>query len=108
MPKRHEIQLSQPKAQVFDALTRSLQTLDGMKVKSADPSTGHVEASTQITFRSWGEKIRIDVLDSGSGSTVQISSGNKAQLTSWGKNDENIANIERALHSALHSSGPSV
>ena len=90
-----------PKDRTFDALVRSLPTVKGMKIKAADPASGHIEASTGISWRSWGEKVRVDVVESGNGSLVRVSSGNKAQLVSWGKNEENLEKIQGALHDAL-------
>jgi hypothetical protein len=100
MPKRQEFHVPYPKNQTFDALTRALPEAK-MKIKAADPANGHIDASTGMSFRSWGEKIQIDVADAQGGSVVQVSSGNKAQLTSWGKNNENITNIQTALRRHL-------
>ena len=101
MPKRQEFHVDHPKDQTFDALVQALPTLKGVKVKSADPTSGHIEAATGVSIRSWGEKLRLDVVEAGDGSVVQVSSGNKAQLVSWGKNTENIAKIEEALRRTL-------
>ena len=103
MPKRQEFHVPHPKDSTFDALMRSLPGIKGMTVKASDPTSGHIEASTGVTWKSWGEKIRIDVTDQAGGSVVSVSSGNKAQLVSWGKNDTNLAQIEAAVRSALGS-----
>ena len=103
MPKRQEFHVPHPRDRTFEALVRALPTVKGMKVKATDPASGHIEASTGISLRSWGEKIRIDVAEAADGSVVRLSSGNKAQLTSWGKNQENLGSIEAALHRTLES-----
>ena len=105
MPKKQVIEVPHPKPQTFDALLRALPSI-GMKIKEADPATGHIDASTGISLASWGEKIRVDVTDGANGSLVNVSSGNKAQLISWGKNNKNIDQIEQALHQALGPGGP--
>ncbi|MDQ4095021.1 MAG: hypothetical protein M3174_02290 [Actinomycetota bacterium] len=103
MPKRQEFRVGHPKDRTFDALMRSLPTIKGMTVKAADPAGGHIEASTGVSWKSWGEKIRIDVIEEGDASRVSVSSGNKAQLVSWGKNDANLEQIEAALRATLGS-----
>lgn len=104
MPKTNEIHVPHPKDQTFDALMRSLPTIKGMTIKAADPATGHIDASTGVSWKSWGEKVRIDVVEQGpANSAVRVSSGNKAQLVSWGKNDTNLAQIEAALRASLGS-----
>ena len=103
MPRRQEFRVPHSKDQTFNAVLQALPTVKGMKVKSSEPATGHIEASTGMSLRSWGEKVRIDVVEEGDGSVVQLSSGNKAQLTSWGKNDENLRNIETAVRRSLGS-----
>jgi len=103
MPKVQEFHVPYPRNLTFDALTRALPEAK-MKLKSADPASGHIEASTGMSIRSWGEKVRIDVADAQGGSVVRVSSGNKAQLVSWGKNNENITNIQAALR--RHLEGP--
>ena len=101
MPKRQEFHVPHPKARTFDGLIRALPTIKGMSIKGADPASGHIDASTGVSWKSWGEKIRIDVVEQDDGSAVRVSSGNKAQLVSWGKNDTNLANIEAALFRTL-------
>jgi glycerate kinase len=100
MPKTQEFHVPYPRSQTFDALTRALPEAR-MKIKVADPANGHIDAATGMSFRSWGEKIQIDVAEAEGGSIVYVSSGNKAQLTSWGKNNENIENIQSALRRHL-------
>ncbi len=101
MPKRQEFHVPHPKDETFEALVQVLPTVKGMKVKGADPASGQIDASAGLSIWSWGERIRIGVTDAAGGSVVSISSGNKAQLVSWGKNKRNIAEIEAALHRRL-------
>lgn len=86
---------------VFDAMMSALPSA-GMKIKSSDRAAGYIEASTGMSLASWGEKIRIELDERGEGqTTASISSGNKAQLVSWGKNKRNVDKIVTATSEAL-------
>ncbi|MDQ4144444.1 MAG: hypothetical protein M3198_11995 [Actinomycetota bacterium] len=100
MAKTQEFQVPHPKDRTFDALVSSLPAIK-MTIKAVDPASGHIDASTGVSWKSWGERIRIDVSEQGDGSVVRVSSGNKAQLISWGKNDSNLQDIQNALYQAL-------
>src|ERR671914_2940556 len=88
-----EIEFDAAKGAVFDAMLSALGD-SKMKVKSSDAAAGRIEAVTGVSFQSWGEKITIELIESGPDKTkATISSGNRAQLVSWGKNKKNLDKI---------------
>lgn len=96
-----EVEFAKPPAEVFDAMVRALPEAK-MKVKSSDAATGRIEATTGMSLASWGEKISIDLEEAGTGRTkATISSGNKAQLVSWGKNKKNLDKIVEKTNAQL-------
>ena len=99
-----EVEFEKPQAEVFAALVEALPECK-MKVKSTDAATGHIEATTGVSLASWGEKIQIDLSEAEPGRTkVTISSGNKAQLVSWGKNKKNLTKIVERTNAHLGTS----
>jgi hypothetical protein len=96
-----EVTFARPRADVFDAVVRALEELK-MKIKSSDAATGHIEAVTRMSLASWGEKIHIDLVESEPGKTkATMSSANRAQLVSWGKNKRNLDEIVEATKARL-------
>jgi hypothetical protein len=78
---------------VFDAVCRAARA-EQMKVRHADPATGIVAVSSDMTAFSWGENAdirvwRIDESDGG-GIGVAVESKLKFGLVDWGKNKRNI------------------
>lgn len=98
-----EVTFDGSRQEVFDAMIQALQE-SKMKLKSSDAESGHIEAVTGVSLSSWGEKIRIDLAEAGPGkTTATISSGNRAQLVSWGKNKRNLDKIVAATNAHLGS-----
>jgi hypothetical protein len=99
-----EIEFQGSRAQVFEAMVAALGE-SKMKVKSSDAASGRIEAVTGVSFQSWGEKIHIELEESAPGTTkATISSGNRAQLVSWGKNKKNLDKIVERTNARLGSS----
>ena len=67
-------------------------------IDEIDLREGIIYASTKSSLISWGENVKIELIkNSASSSFVQISSEAKAQLITWGKNDENIIKIGKTI-----------
>ena len=100
-----EVEFDRPRAEVFEAMVEALPECN-MKLKSSDAGSGHIEAVTSMNMMSWGEKIRIDLAESGPGkTTATITSGNRAQLITWGRNDKNLAKLVERANAHLASTG---
>jgi uncharacterized protein YjbJ (UPF0337 family) len=98
-----EVEFEGSRDRVFAAIVDALGDAK-MKVKSSDAAAGHIEAVTGMSFQSWGEKIVIDVAEAGPGrAKATISSGNRAQLVSWGKNQKNLDKIVAGTNARLGS-----
>ena len=95
---------SLPKSVVFRELLNVLTVL-GFKIKESSESTGLIEASKGMSFRSWGETLRVSVISSNAGSQVNVESGEKYQVVDYGKNKENVQKILAELDNRLLSSG---
>src|SRR3954453_3993451 len=92
----------------YDAVFASVcaaANLDGMKVRFADPTTGVVSVSSDMTAFSWGENAdirvwRIDDADGG-GIGVAVESKLKFGLVDWGKNKRNIDKLFQRVERGL-------
>jgi hypothetical protein len=101
-----EVEFDASQAKVFEAMIAALSG-SKMKVKSSDAASGRIEAVTGVSFQSWGEKITIELTQLAPEKTkATISSGNRAQLVSWGKNKKNLDKIVDATNAQLASSRP--
>jgi uncharacterized protein (DUF1499 family) len=90
------------RAKAYDGVVQALQQMPKVKVRTADPASGHIEAGTKISLMSWGEKLLVDVFELSPGQTVvKVRSQLKAQLVDWGANKKNVAGVFQAVEQAL-------
>jgi hypothetical protein len=79
---------------VVDAFRRSQEALVGIGgiVTVADRSTGRLEARMPMSFRSWGERVQVDVSGADGDVLVRIRSASRwpTTLIDWGKNADNL------------------
>ncbi|MFI5506553.1 DUF2510 domain-containing protein [Mycobacterium sp. NPDC051804] len=75
-----------------------------MRVMSADPSTGQIYVTTNMTLMTWGENLGVTVRPNASGVEVTVGSSLKFGLVDWGRNAENINKVFYRIGSLL--SGP--
>ena len=88
--------------EVFQAVTNAIPNMRKMKLKSTDPSTGQIIASTGMSMASWGEDVVINVWEHAPGwAGVKVGSHLKAQLVDWGRNKKNVAAIFDAITAAV-------
>lgn len=92
--------LSQPYDEVFENCIRALETIEKSEVKSADPSTGKIEATIGGGWNNFAQKITIEIAGSEADLTgVVILSRPKMQtaMIDYGKNLENVETIANFL-----------
>ena len=92
-----------PYDRVFRAACDAAQA-EGMRVMSADPSTGQIFVTTSITLMTWGENLGVTVRPCASGVEVTVGSSLKFGLVDWGRNAENLNKLFYRIGSLL--SGP--
>lgn len=97
------------KAVVFRAVCQAVKELSGVTSENADELTSRIELKTGMSAFSWGEKVTITVLSSGTnGAVVQVASGAKTIFgsgTSHGKNKQNVSNIISQTSKVLQAFG---
>jgi hypothetical protein len=76
---------------VFDALRTLVQSKD-LSVNFEDHELGIIEATTGVSFKSWGERLYITVSahPAAAGSVVEIDSRSRMALIDWGRNEDNV------------------
>jgi hypothetical protein len=84
-----------------DAFRRSEQSLMaiGAGIRKRDQAAGQLEAVVPISWRSWGENIRVDLAGVDGDVLVQVKSKStlRTTLIDWGKNAENVRRFLGAL-----------
>jgi hypothetical protein len=84
-----------------DAFRRSEQSLMaiGTGIRKRDQAAGQLEAVVPISWRSWGENIRVDLAGVDGDVLVQVKSKStlRTTLIDWGKNAENVRRFLGAL-----------
>lgn len=85
---------------VFNAVLQAIADCSFRK-ESVDMASGQIVASTDVSLRSWGERIEIRVSEAGNGTKVSISSTPNAQIIDWGKSEENIERLFAAIERHL-------
>ena len=94
--QNRNLSLSLPYETAFNDCIRALESLERSNVKTADSSTGKIEATVGWSWKSWGEKIAIDISKSKENQTeIAISSrpALRTTIVDYGKNFENVENI---------------
>lgn len=102
MGKKGLEQFNYPYEKVFGEAENALKDA-GFKVKNTDKGKGVIEASAGMSWKSWGEKIKVTIRKSEGreGAEVEIESKEKAQLIDYGKGSENIRKFFEALKKRL-------
>ncbi|HEX2025951.1 MAG TPA: DUF1499 domain-containing protein [Actinomycetota bacterium] len=93
-----------PWDRAYPAVVQAIPTVPKMQVRTADPSTGRIQVSKRMSWKSWGEDIFVDVFQpSEDQTTVKVRSQVKAQLVDWGVNRANVDAILQAVTDAVGS-----
>lgn len=88
-----------------EAYQRSLSATDALKrakVDQSDEQAGVVELKVGISFKSWGERVRIELSPEGEGSTrahVASRAALKTTMADYGKNRDNVQRVTEWLRS---------
>jgi hypothetical protein len=91
---------------VYEAVVQAIEGLPKMKVKEGDPVRGHLDVSKTVSWKSWGERITVDLSEPNPGQTrVKLRSAVRAQLVDWGVNRQNVEAIVEATTQRLGAPG---
>lgn len=91
---------------VEEAYQRSLSATEALqraKVDESDEQAGTVELKVGVSFKSWGERVRIELSPEGEGATrAQVTSraALKTTLADYGKNRDNVQRVTEWLRGA--------
>jgi hypothetical protein len=96
--KQGERQLHAPLA---DAYRRAVDALDaiGATVTAKDEASGRIEGRLAVTWRSWGEKLSVEVSGVDNDARVRVTSASRLRTTliDYGKNASNVKRFIEAL-----------
>lgn len=96
----------QPRDRVYQAIVDAIGSMPKMKVRDADPVRGHLDLSKSVSWRSWGERITVDLSEPTAGQTrMRVRSAVRAQLVDWGVNRHNVEAIIEATSQQLGAPG---
>ena len=104
----HEETITVP-VPVADAFQRSVSATEALKrakVDQSDEQAGVVELKVGVSFKSWGERVRIELSPEGEGSTrAQVTSraSLKTTMADYGKNRDNVQRVTEWLQSGTPS-----
>jgi hypothetical protein len=106
MSHESEAVFPQPRDRVYRALTEAIEEMPKLKVRDADPVRGHLDVAKAVSWRSWGEKITVDLSEPTAGQTrMKVRSAVRAQLVDWGVNRQNVETIIGATTQRLGAPG---
>ena len=108
MAMSHEAEAVFPQARdrVYQAIVAAIESSPKLKVRSSDPVQGHLDVSKSVSWKSWGEKITVDLSEPNPGQTrVKVRSAVRAQLVDWGVNRQNVEAIIEATTQQLGAPG---
>ena len=100
------------KDDVFDAIVRSISTINGLKIDKADKSSGHIFVKAGVSLMSWRENIPMSLAEESFGHTrVSITSTPKTGVIfggalDFGKKRRNIEHILEATSKILSLKSP--
>lgn len=67
------------------------------KLISENRETGTIEVKTEMSLRSWGEEVLIQVAKEKEGNIITVASGVSSQIFDWGKNKENEEKFHKEM-----------
>ncbi|KAB2946263.1 MAG: hypothetical protein OIN84_02065 [Candidatus Methanoperedens sp.] len=76
-----------PQPIIYDAIKKAFKELEW---KIIEESKDKINASTPITFVSWGETIEIVISSDSNYTKVKVTSNPNFQIFDWGKSEENV------------------
>ena len=96
--RESQIHLDDTLSGAFRRSEQALLTI-GAGVTVRDSAAGRLEAVVPVSWRSWGEKIGVDVLGVDGDALVQVKSTSAFPwtLVDWGKNADNLRRFLAAL-----------
>ena len=85
------------------AFEKLLEVIDdsSYKLRYSDSETHEMLATAGLTWKSWGENIYLDVRESGEGCIVDFCSVAVLGMYTWGKNEENCAQLIEKIEDSL-------
>jgi hypothetical protein len=86
--------------EVYNNCIRILKSAN-FTIEYKDKAKYIIEASSKVSFLSWGENIIIRLEQNGNHTFVNVISTSKAQMIDWGTNSKNERMIIRKLNSVL-------
>jgi hypothetical protein len=96
----------QPRDRVYKATVDAIEAMPKLKVRDADPVNGHLDVAKSVSWRSWGERITVDLSEPTAGQTrMRVRSAVRAQLVDWGVNRQNVEAIIDATTQQLGAPG---
>jgi hypothetical protein len=106
MAHESEAVFPQPRDRVYQAVVDAIGAMPKLKVRDADPVRGHLDVAKSVSWRSWGEKITVDLSEPSAGQTrMKVRSAVRAQLVDWGVNRQNVEAIIEATTQQLGAPG---
>ena len=97
--RKDSIKLDKPQSEIYKHCINILEG-NNFSVSNSDEFSGIIEAESEISSKSWGENITVELESLENQKTlVKITSRSKmpTTLVDWGKNDENIYAIKENL-----------
>ncbi len=93
----------------YDAVFRAVcdaAMAASMMIRMADPATGVVEMTTDVSLHSWGEKVSVHLSPGHTDVQVTIISALQFGLVDWGRNGKNINTLfDHIARAATHPAG---
>ena len=91
--QRRDVDVAQAADDAFETAERVLATLPA-KVITRDTSTRSIQATTRMTWQSWGERLNVRVEPGPAGSVVSIGSRPRFPILTIADNGKNRANVD--------------
>jgi uncharacterized protein (DUF1499 family) len=96
----------QPRDRVYQAVVEAIEAMPKVKVREGDPVRGHLDVSKAVSWKSWGERITVDLSEPTPGqTTMRVRSAIRAQLVDWGVNRQNVEAIIEGTTQRLGAPG---
>jgi hypothetical protein len=98
-----------PPQAALDAAARAMAKVPKASSITSDPTTGVVTAKVGVSFKSWGENLRVQVgAHPPAGAAVSCTAELKMGLVDWGKCKKDLADFFLALDAEIGHPGTDV
>lgn len=91
------VEIPLPRAEAYQRCLNAAEAIPRASLKSAEEDEGRITLKVPISFKSWGERVVLQLREAGGGSATSVEVASRASvpvtLADYGKNAQNVQQV---------------